>query len=102
MLAATRPGLFNLWRAWSELIEPAGPAADDERHAELCSVVTKYKIPADKFRHKLPDRLTRPVTPVVPLWTTEQVAAVAAAGLRRIRNAHPAEGQTAAEAADGP
>ena len=98
MLAATRPGLFNVWRAFSELIEPAGPAADDARHAELCEAVTHGRVPADKFLHKLPDRLTMP-DPVKPLWTAEQVTAVAMAAVRRFAShANQVEGQTAAQA----
>jgi len=85
LLAATRPALFNAWRAWSELIEPAGPKADDDRHAELCMAVTQGRMPADKFRHKPPERLTRPVVPAAPLWTTDQVAAAASEGLRRLQ-----------------
>jgi len=82
MMARLTPRQLNRWRAWATLIEPAGPVAADARHAELCSAVTRFEIPAERFRHRPPERLT---AAAAPAWTDEQVEQVAAAALRRMK-----------------
>jgi hypothetical protein len=65
MLAELPKGLLDEWAAFAA-IEPFGPRADDERHAELCSAATDFRVAAGRFLHRPPWAIPTAARPLGP------------------------------------